>query len=84
MDRHHWLTAAAGFGLGPGAAQGLRPATVLSSRWRRCLDTARPAFGKVQAWPALDPFFDASEREPTQTAVLHDALGALVPGEVVG
>lgn len=65
------------------AARGLRPATVLSSRWCRCLDTARLAFGQVEAWPALDSFFDAREREPAQTAVLRDALGLLAPGKVV-
>ena len=65
------------------AAQGLQPAKVLASRWCRCQDTARLAFGQVEAWPALDSFFDAREREPTQTAALRVALGALRPGEVV-
>ena len=65
------------------AAHGLRPARVLSSRWCRCLDTARLAFGQVSAWPALDSFFDAREREPAQTAALRAALGQLAPGEVV-
>jgi phosphohistidine phosphatase SixA len=65
------------------AALGLRPAKVLSSRWCRCQDTARLAFGRVAPWPALDSFFDAPEREPAQTAMLRTALAALVPGEVV-
>jgi len=65
------------------AALGLRPSTVLSSRWCRCQDTARLAFGRVAPWPALDSFFDTPEREPAQTAVLRSALAALLPGEVV-
>lgn len=65
------------------AAQGLRPARVLASRWCRCQDTARLAFGQVEAWPALDSFFDAREREPAQTAALLVALGGLQPGAVV-
>lgn len=65
------------------AAQGLRPARVLSSRWCRCLDTARLAFGQASAWPALDSFFDAREREAAQTAVLRESLGLLAPGQVV-
>lgn len=45
--------------------QGLAPLAVRSSAWCRCLDTAREAFGpsafgrsrSVQAWPALNSFF---------------------------
>lgn len=70
-------------GIGPAmAAQGLRPARVLSSRWCRCLDTAREAFGQVEPWPALDSFFDAPARQPTQTRALQAALLALRPGEL--
>jgi phosphohistidine phosphatase SixA len=65
------------------AGQGLRPARVLSSRWCRCQDTARLAFGTTADWPALDSFFDDRPQEPAQTAALRDALGRLVPGEVV-
>ncbi len=65
------------------AAQGLLPATVLSSRWCRCQDTARLAFGQVETWMALDSFFDAREREPSQTAALRAALALLTPGKVV-
>jgi broad specificity phosphatase PhoE len=65
------------------AAQGLRPAQVLSSRWCRCMDTARLAFGQARAWPALDSFFDAREREAAQTASLREALLLLAPGQVV-
>jgi phosphohistidine phosphatase SixA len=64
------------------AAQGLRPTRVRSSRWCRCLDTARLAFGRVEPWPALDSFFDDRSGEPAQTASLRAALLALAPGEV--
>jgi len=64
------------------AAQGLRPTRVRSSRWCRCLDTARLAFGSVEPWPALDSFFDDRSGEPAQTAQLREALVALAPGEV--
>lgn len=40
---------------------------VLSSRWCRCLETARLAFDRVEPWPALDSFFDDRGREPDQT-----------------
>lgn len=59
-------------------------ATVLSSRWCRCLETARLAFGEATAWPALDSFFDdASSGGPRTVALLarvraHAAGGLLV------
>ena len=34
-------------------ARGLQPAAVRSSPWCRCMDTARLAFGRAEAWPAL-------------------------------
>ena len=34
---------------------------VLSSRWCRCLDTARLAFGRVEGAPMLDSIFQESE-----------------------
>jgi phosphohistidine phosphatase SixA len=43
---------------------------VRSSRWCRCLDTARIAFGTVQPWPMLDSIFADSTREPEQTAAV--------------
>lgn len=36
---------------------------VLSSRWCRCLDTARLAFGRVEAAPMLDSIFRDSQAE---------------------
>ena len=37
---------------------GVAPGAVWSSRWCRCLDTARLAFGRVQSEPALDSMFN--------------------------
>ncbi len=44
---------------------------VLSSRWCRCLETARLAFGRVEPWPALDSFFEDRSREPNQTRAVR-------------
>lgn len=41
--------------------RGIPLGPVLSSRWCRCLDTARLAFGRVQAAPMLDSLFRDSE-----------------------
>jgi phosphohistidine phosphatase SixA len=69
--------------LGPWlAAAGHVPQAVRSSRWCRCLDTARLAFGRVEPWDALDSFFDDRGREPAQTAALRQALAALPAGRV--
>jgi phosphohistidine phosphatase SixA len=40
---------------------------VLSSRWCRCLETARLAFDTVEPWPPLDSFFNDRSRETEQT-----------------
>jgi broad specificity phosphatase PhoE len=57
---------------------------VLSSRWCRCLETARLAFGRVEPWPALDSFFDDRGREPEQTrAVLALMAESHVGGNLV-
>jgi broad specificity phosphatase PhoE len=72
------------------AQRGARPQALRSSRWCRCLDTARllaqglgagaPA---LQPLPALDSFFDARDREPAQTAALRERLRALGDGPVL-
>src|SRR5512134_2084788 len=49
---------------------------VLSSRWCRCLDTARLAFSRADPWPALDSFFDDRTREPAQTAEVRARVAA--------
>jgi broad specificity phosphatase PhoE len=62
--------------------RGLTPQRVRSSRWCRCLDTARLAFGNVEPWPALDSFFGDRDRVDAQTAELRRALAALPMGRV--
>ena len=44
---------------------------VRSSRWCRCLDTARLAFGRVEPWPALDSFFGGRTGADAQTDALR-------------
>lgn len=63
-------------------ARGLAPQRVRSSRWCRCLDTARLAFGSVEPWPALDSFFDHRGRAEAQTTELRRARAALPSGGV--
>lgn len=53
------------------AARGVAIGPVLSSRWCRCLDTARLAFGRVEPWPPLDSFFGERSTEPAQTAAVR-------------
>jgi broad specificity phosphatase PhoE len=52
-------------------ARGVPIGRVLSSRWCRCLETARLAFGTVEPWPSLDSFFNDRSREPEQTRILR-------------
>ena len=47
---------------------------VLSSRWCRCLETARMAFGDVTPWPPLDSFFDDRGREAERTRAVRIRL----------
>lgn len=57
---------------------------VLSSRWCRCLETARLAFGRVEAWPPLDSFFGDRAGEPARTReVLERAKRWRGPGTLV-
>ena len=53
---------------------------VLSSRWCRCQETARLAFGRVEPWPALDSFHEDRGREPAQTAEVKRLAGAQPAG----
>lgn len=57
--------------------QGVAVDAVYSSRWCRCLDTARLAFGKVTPLPALDSFFGEPQRREAQTADLRRYLAQL-------
>jgi len=52
---------------------------VLSSRWCRCLETARLAFGSAEPWPPLDSFFDDRSREPEQTRRVRMLIGGRPP-----
>ncbi|HZA50492.1 MAG TPA: histidine phosphatase family protein [Myxococcaceae bacterium] len=56
-------------------ARGVPIGRVLSSRWCRCMDTARLAFGRVEEWPPLDSFFDDRSREPEQTRAVRRRIG---------
>lgn len=47
---------------------------VQSSRWCRCLDTARLAFGKVSPWPALDSHFDNPADGAAQAAAVISGI----------
>lgn len=56
-------------------ARGVPLGRVLSSRWCRCLETARLAFGRVEPWPPLDSFFDERSRGPEQTRAARALAG---------
>jgi len=61
-------------------AAGVPIAEVRSSRWCRCLDTARLAFEPqlaVRPWPQIDSFFGRREVAATQTKAALAALGGL-------
>jgi phosphohistidine phosphatase SixA len=48
---------------------------VLSSRWCRCLETARLAFGTVEPWPALDSIYEDRSRAAEQTQAVRALAG---------
>lgn len=54
--------------------RGIPVSTVKSSRWCRCLDTARLAFGKADPWPALDNTFETPERRASQMSEVRKSL----------
>ena len=53
---------------------GLQPQAVLSSQWCRCLDTARLALGRVEAWPALNSTFAGQGQPERQLSELRERL----------
>jgi broad specificity phosphatase PhoE len=55
---------------------GIAVGAVLSSPRCRCLDTARLAFGRVQAWEPLQGALNASERRSRQLAEVRERLAA--------
>jgi broad specificity phosphatase PhoE len=61
---------------------GITSATVYSSQWCRCLDTATGlALGPVEAQPALNSFFDDAGRDPEQTEALRGLIRQRTPGK---
>ena len=62
------------------ARHGLPVQAVLSSQWCRCLDTAQLAFGRVQAWPALNSTFDGQGQPDAQLRELRQRLAGLREG----
>ena len=57
--------------------RGVLPGAVWSSRWCRCLDTARLAFGRVAPEPGLDSMFnDAAAVSAAKLRSLHARLAA--------
>jgi phosphohistidine phosphatase SixA len=58
------------------AAAGVEIGAVLSSRWCRCLDTARLAFGRVEPWAPLDSFFADRATAAAQTADVRARIAA--------
>lgn len=50
---------------------GIPVGPVLSSRWCRCLETARLAFGRSEPWAPLDSNFEDRSREPERTAAIR-------------
>jgi phosphohistidine phosphatase SixA len=61
---------------------GLQPQVVLSSQWCRCLDTARLALGRVEAWPALNSTFAGQGQPDRQLAELHERLRSRPAGSL--
>ena len=53
---------------------------VLSSRWCRCLETARLAFGTVEPWAPLDSFFSDRSRADAQTQAVRELITDRPPG----
>lgn len=60
---------------------GISAARVLSSRWCRCLETARLLdLGTVEPFAPLDSFFSNPERAASQTAALREFLSRAAAG----
>lgn len=58
-------------------SHGIAAADVFSSRWCRCLDTAkRLGLGEARSQPLLDSFFVQPDRESTQTEALRAWIAA--------
>lgn len=57
--------------------QGIAIATVRSSAWCRCTDTAQLAFGRYALWPALNSFFQGQGDADAQTREVLETVAAL-------
>jgi broad specificity phosphatase PhoE len=55
-------------------------AKVLSSRWCRCMETARLAFGRAENWEPIDGARPGSELEARRTADVRRFVGAPFAG----
>ncbi|MBS0003313.1 MAG: histidine phosphatase family protein [Thioalkalivibrio sp.] len=65
-------------------AAGINEARVYSSRWCRCLETARLLdLGPVEPLPALDSFFQQRSERPARTQAAREFLQELPPGAPV-
>jgi broad specificity phosphatase PhoE len=53
---------------------------VRSSRWCRCLETARLAFGRAEPWEPLDSVFEDTHREPERTRAVRALAGTRPAG----
>ncbi len=56
-------------------ARGIPVGRVLSSRFCRCVETARLAFGTAEAHPPLDNLFHDRSREPERAAAIRALAG---------
>jgi broad specificity phosphatase PhoE len=56
-------------------SRGVPVGRVLSSRWCRCLETARLAFDRAEPWEPLDSVFEDRSREPERTRTVGRAVG---------
>ena len=57
------------------ARRGIPVGRVLSSRWCRCMETGRLAFGAVEPWSALDSQFHDKSRADEQARAVRQQAG---------
>jgi phosphohistidine phosphatase SixA len=60
--------------------RGVAVVGVRSSRYCRCLETARLAFGRVEPWEPLDSVFEETGREPERTRAVRALAGTRPAG----
>lgn len=65
-------------------SEGIASATVYSSQWCRCLDTASGlSLGPVAPQPALNSFFNDAKRDREQTEALRQLIRQRPPGRPI-